>query len=99
MEHVSRKWIKYVCLNKATTRVTRLEDAREKKKKRKEEYMSIIRIIRELIQAMQQLRSGRGGVRFLSANPVPVDTQHPARRGVVWCRRVPPPLWALPSVS
>ena len=37
-EHISREWIKYVCLNKPTNRVTRLEEGRDLKEKRKEEY-------------------------------------------------------------
>ena len=48
VEHVSREWIKYVCLNKPTTKVTRLEEGRDKKEKRKEEYIYIIRIVQEL---------------------------------------------------
>ena len=48
VEHVSREWIKYVCLNKPTTKVTRLEEGRHKKEKRKEEYIYIIRIVQEL---------------------------------------------------
>ena len=42
MEYVSREWIKYVCLNKPKTRVTRLEEGRDKKEKRKKEYIYII---------------------------------------------------------
>ena len=38
VEHVSREWIKYVCLNKQKTRVTSLEEGRDKEK-RKEEYI------------------------------------------------------------
>ena len=45
VEHVSREWIKCVCLNKLTTRVTRLEEGKAKKEKRKEEYIYIIRIV------------------------------------------------------
>ena len=74
VEHVSREWIKYVCLNKPTTRVMRLEEGRDKKK-RKEEYIYIIRIVRELNQAMKQHRSGGGAVWFISVNPSPVDTR------------------------
>ena len=39
VEHVPKEWIKYVCLNKPTTRVTSLEEGRDKKDKRKEEYI------------------------------------------------------------
>ena len=61
MEHVSREWIKYVCLNKPTTRVIRLEEGRDKKEKRKEEYIYII-TVQKLNQAMQQCWSGGGAV-------------------------------------
>ena len=54
MDHVSREWIKYVCLNKPTTRVTRLEEGRDKKEKRKEECIYIIKIVGELNQAIEQ---------------------------------------------
>ena len=37
VEHVSREWIKYVCFNKPTTRVTSLREGTNKKEKRKEE--------------------------------------------------------------
>ena len=40
VEYVSREWIKYVCLNKPTTRVTRLKEGRDKEK-RKEEHIYI----------------------------------------------------------
>ena len=63
---MSREWIKYVCLNKPTTRVTRLEEGGDKKEKRKEECIYIIRIVGELIQTMQQCRSGVGAIGFLT---------------------------------
>ena len=61
VEHVSREWIKYVCLNKPTTSVPRLQEGRDKEK-RKEKYIYIIRIVCELIQAMQQRWSEGGAI-------------------------------------
>ena len=57
------------------------------------EYIYISRIDLELIQPMLQHWSG-GAVHRVC--PAPVDTQVPVPRGLVWCRLVPPPLWALP---
>ena len=54
VEHVSKEWIKYVCLNKPIIRVPSLEDGRDKKEKWKGECIYITRIVLELIQAMQQ---------------------------------------------
>ena len=45
VKHVSTEWIKYVCINKPTTRVTRLQEGRDKKKKRKEESSYTIRTV------------------------------------------------------
>ena len=39
IEHVSREWIKRVCLKKPTTRVTRLQEGRIRRKGRKK-YLS-----------------------------------------------------------
>ena len=64
---------KYLCLNKPTTRVTRLDEGRDKKEKRKGGYIYIIRTVRELNQAMQQCWSGGGAVCFVSLKTLPLQ--------------------------
>ena len=66
-------------------------------------HIYIIRIVQELNQKIQNRwapwnqwqHCSRGGtVCFIGVNPTSVDTQLPGKEGCVWCRLVPPPLWA-----
>ena len=80
VEQVSREWIKYVCLNKAISRVTSLEEGRDKEKGGR--IYLYIKNCPRINPGMQQCGSG-GGVDL-----VPQHLSCSSRYTVTWCRGV-----------